>query len=71
MRDGLIKAGNFDIVGAVMVMDFWITENGEFINLSLDSVAGKTYKISITLKDGEGNVLAIQSFTHTFSTREE
>lgn len=67
--DGLIKAGKINIVGAVIPIDFWITENGEFITLSLDSVAGKTYKISIVLKDGEGNILAINSYIHTFSTR--
>ena len=65
--DGLIKAGEFDIIGAVMFRGFWITENEEFITLSLDSVAGKTYKISIVLKDGEDNVLATKSYTHTFS----
>jgi len=65
--DGLIKAGKVDTVGPVMFRDFWITENEEFITLSLDSVAGKTYKITIVLKDGEDNVLATKSHTHTFS----
>jgi hypothetical protein len=65
--DGLIKAGEFDIIGGVMCRDFWITENGEFITLSLDSVAGKTYKITIVLKDGEDNVLATKSYAHIFS----
>jgi hypothetical protein len=65
--DGLIKAGEFDIIGAVMPRICWITENEEFITLSLDSLTGKTYKITIVLKDGEDNVLATESYTHTFS----
>jgi len=65
--DGLIKAEKIDIIGAITSRNFWITENEEFITLSLDSVAGKTYKITIVLKDGEDNVLATKSYTHTFS----
>jgi len=65
--DGLIKTGEFNIISAVTSRNFWITENEEFITLSLDSVAGKTYKITIVLKDGEDNVLATKSYTHTFS----
>ncbi len=65
--DGLIKARSVDSVGAEYLTDTWITENGRFTKLPLNPVRGKPYMITITLKDGEGTVLASETFTHIFS----
>jgi len=64
--DGLIKAKSVDSVGAIYHAYTWITENGRFTNLPLSPIRGKTYMITIALMDGEGTVLASETFTHVF-----
>lgn len=64
--DGLIKAKSVDYVGPVYPEDTWVTEDGSLVTLRLSPMRGKTYTITITLRDGEGTVLASETFTHVF-----
>ena len=65
--NGLIKANSVDSVGPVYPEDAWVTEDGCFATLQLSPMRGKMYTITITLRDGEGIVLASETFTHVFS----
>ncbi len=58
--NGLIRPGQTDIVGT--------GGHHRDIDILLDQVRGKTYAITITLKDGEENTLAEKTFVHTVST---
>jgi len=64
--DGLIKAKSVDYVGPVYPEDTWVTEDGSLATLRLSPMRGKAYTITITLRDGEGTVLASETFTHVF-----
>ncbi len=64
--DGLIKAKSVDSVGPVYPEYTWVTEDGRSSTLHLSSMRGKTYTITITLKDGEETVLTSETFTHVF-----
>lgn len=57
--NGLVDVGEIDLVDV----------GGSFdsLDILLDVLKGKTYTITIVLKDGEGNILDEGNFTHTFS----
>ncbi len=60
VRNGFIGSGKIDFVNMGGYKDF--------LDIPLDLLRGKTYTISIILRDGEENILAERSFTHTFSS---
>jgi len=48
--------------------EYWrIEQTGVLCHVHRHSIEGKTFKITIVLKDGEENTLAQRTFVHTFS----
>jgi hypothetical protein len=70
LLDGLIRPGEVKEVYPIMPGEYWrLEESEELVVFQLDSARGKTYTITITLKDGEDKTLAENTFIHTFAHR--
>lgn len=60
----IVKVG---YLGGPAPMGDWQIDNSSRTLLRIDDLRGKTYEITITLRDGEGTVLAENTFIHTFA----
>jgi len=68
VRNGLIGPGDHGEIYPRFSMGFWRREpTGEYALIHRNSVEGETFKITLTLMDGEDNILAERAFEHTFS----
>lgn len=69
---GIVGSGEIVKVGyrgGPALMGDWQIDNSSRTLLRIDDLRGKTYEITITLRDGEETVLAENTFVHTFASR--
>jgi hypothetical protein len=68
LRSGLIGPGDYGEISPRFHVGPWHREStGEYALIPRNSVGGETFKITLILVDGEGNILAERAFEHTFS----
>lgn len=68
LLDGIIRPGGVDTLDVVFPMGFWEIEGSVKTSaFPLEPARGRTYEIAISLKDGSGETLAEETFTHTFA----
>lgn len=68
LTNGLIGPIYYGLINPRFSWEYWrIEQTGVLCHVHRHSIEGKTFKITIVLKDGEENTLAQRTFVHTFS----